>query len=192
MKKAILETMVAAAFATGAVAAHATPLPLQDAVITASYNGSGAGMLGLDHLFVDEPGSNTTALDPTGTGVEFLSSDTLFAFDFAASGLLTIFSNGAITPGSYHFRFDFGSTLSKPLTAFALLDGSAISGLPLLQLAPDGRSIDIDLSAVSWSGDFAAFTTQLDAAAVPEPGSTALLLGGLGTMSLLRRRRPLG
>lgn len=188
MKKTIMETMVAAAIlATGA--ANASPLPLQDAVITASYNGDASAMLGLDHLFAAEPGSNTTALDPTNTGVEFLSADNLFAFDFDASGLLTIYSNGSITPGSYHFHFDFGSTLANPLTAFTLVDDSAISGMPLLQLAADGKSIDVDVSSVGWSSDFAAFTAQLDAASVPEPGSTTLLLGGLGAMTLLRRRQ---
>lgn len=191
MKKTIMETMVAAAFATGAVAAHAAPLPLQDAVITASYNGAVDGMLGLDHAFQSTPGTNTTALDPSDTGIEFLSADNLFGFDFAASGLLTIYSNGSITPGSYHFHFDFGSTLPGPLTSFVLTDGGNITGLPLLQLGSDGKSIDVDLSAVSWNSEFATVTAQLDAAAVPEPGSVGLLLGGLAVMSVLRRR-PLG
>jgi hypothetical protein len=183
--------MVAAAFATGAVAAHAAPLPLQDAVITASYNGAVDGMLGLDHAFQSTLGTNTTALDPSDTGIEFLSADNLFGFDFAASGLLTIYSNGSITPGSYHFHFDFGSTLPGPLTSFVLTDGGNITGLPLLQLGSDGKSIDVDLSAVSWNSEFATVTAQLDAAAVPEPGSVGLLLGGLAVMSVLRRR-PLG
>lgn len=71
--KTIRETLVRAAiwsaFATGMGAgvcnlAQASALPLQNAVITASYNKGASGMLGLDHGFADEAGSNTTTLDP--------------------------------------------------------------------------------------------------------------------------------
>lgn len=55
---------------------------LEDAVITASYQGAPAGMLGLDHLFEAEPGSNVSRLDPLDGGVEFLTGDYLFAIDF--------------------------------------------------------------------------------------------------------------
>lgn len=186
MKKTIMETLVAAVLATGI--AHAAALPLQDAVITATYNGSADAIVGLDHLFQLEPGSNTTALDPSGVGVEFLSADALFGFDFDASGLLTVVANGAITPGSYQFHFDFGDTLAVPLSAFKLLDGSGIDGMPVLSLGADGKSIDIDLSGTSWR-EFASFTAQLDAAAVPAPGSAALMLGGFAALAAIRRKR---
>jgi hypothetical protein len=160
---------------------------LQDAVITATYNGSADAIVGLDHLFQSEPGSNTTALDPSGTGVEFLSADALFGFDFDASGMLTVVANGAVTPGSYLFHFDFGNTLAAPLTAFKLLDGSVIGGLPVLSLGLDGKSIDLDLSGTTWN-EFASITAQLDANAVPAPGTAALMLGGFAALAATRRR----
>jgi hypothetical protein len=185
MKKTIMETLVAAVLATGI--AHAAPLPLQGAVITATYNGSADAMVGLDHLFQAEPGSNTTALDPSGTGIELLSADAVFGFDFDASGLLTVVANGAVAPGSYLFHFDFGHTLAAPLTAFRLLDGGGIGGTPVLSLGSDGKSIDLDLTGTTW-GEFASITAQLDAAAVPAPGSAALMLGGFAALAASRRR----
>jgi hypothetical protein len=59
--KALALAAVGTALATGS--AQATVLPLQGATITATYNGDAAGMLGLDHGFASEPGSNTSALD---------------------------------------------------------------------------------------------------------------------------------
>ena len=80
-----------ATFACAAAPAFAAPISFDNATtITATYNGASNAVLGLDHNFQLEPGSNTSRLDPFDAGVEFLTSDFLFAFDFSRTGLLTV------------------------------------------------------------------------------------------------------
>ena len=181
----ILETLVLAALATGQ--AQAAPLSLQDARITATYNGSAADVLGLDHLFVQEPGSNTSALDPTDSGVEFLTADFLFGFDFARDGMLVIYENMPVPAGDYKLTFDFGATLPAAITSFTLLDGSAVDGVPGLDVI-DSHTISVDLGGLAWHGDFGAITARIGAADVPEPEVPALLLAGAAGLAFSRRR----
>jgi hypothetical protein len=183
----LLETLVLAALAAGP--AHAAPISLEGASITATYNGS-AGVLGLDHDFAAEPGSNTTRLDPSDSGVEFMTGDYLFAFDFTKAGLLNIWING--TPaanGDYSFSFDFGNTLGAPITSFTLVDGTAVDGMPGLSVV-NGHNIGLDLSRLTWSGDYASISAQIGTSDtdLPEPASTALLLAGAATLALARKR----
>ncbi|TFW09559.1 hypothetical protein E4K72_05385 [Oxalobacteraceae bacterium OM1] len=148
MKKTIiLETLVLAAV-LAASPAKATPLPLQGAKITATYNGSAAGMLGFDSGYSGGPGSNITGLDPSDISVEFLTSDFLFGFDFAEDGMLTVYNNDTIPFGSYSIVFDFGSSLSQAITSFTLADRNAIGGMPALSLI-NSHAIGLDLSNVT-------------------------------------------
>ena len=201
MKKTIMETLVLAALATGqayATPIHAAPISLDKATVTATYQGAAGGMLGLDHNFQSEPGSNTSGIRPPGSGVEFLSSDYLFGFDFSAEGQLTVYNNAPLPerqagdPG-YTFTFDFGSTLAAPITSFTLLDGSMVSGLPGLSVV-NGHSIALDLSSLAWNGDFSSFSAQLgtqDASPgseVPEPATLGLLLLGAAGLAAAKRR----
>lgn len=182
--------LAAALIATTATTAgaHAAPLPLRDAVITASYNGMPESMLGLDHLFVQEPGSNVTRLDPTDTGVEFLTADFLFGVDFSNSGALTIFANGAVAPGAYSMRFDFGNTLASPIGALRLVGMDGAFGTPSLSIV-DAHTIALDLAGVEWS-EFGSLTAQLESPAeVPEPAGAALALAGLAAMGFAARAR---
>ena len=180
--KKILETLVLAACCTGS--AHAAILPLQNALITGTYNGQAAGMLGNDLNF--GPNSNTTHLAPTITDVEFLTSDYLFGFDFDASGNLAVYANDTIPVGSYKMRFDFGSSVPGSFSSFSLTDMGGNGGVPVLSLI-NAHTIEVDLSSVTWNGAFSSFSARIGT--VPEPGSITLLLGGLAGLALVRRPR---
>lgn len=196
MKKTIiLETLAAAVFATAQ--AHAAPISLDQAVITATYQGAGDGILGLDSGFQPGPGSNVSGLDPSDTGIEFLTADYVFGFDFSRTGMLTVYDNlpvPALADGAagYTFTFDFGSTLPSTIASFTLLDASMVNGVPGLSVL-SSHSIGLDLSNITWNGDFSTFTAQIGAADgpganVPEPGSLALLLAGAAGLGASRKR----
>lgn len=192
MHTSLHKAVAAACFALAAGAAHAAADPLHNAIITASYNGQPGGMLGADHLFADEAGSNVSALDPIEPGAEFLTRDYLLAFDFAPDGRLTIFNNGALPAGAYSASFDFGATLAAPITGFSVLDAGATSGTPVLSIV-NGHTISIDLTDVAWNGDFSAITTAITlqgpVAPVPEPAAAWMMLAGLAGIGMLARRR---
>lgn len=188
----ILETLVLAAALT-ATQAGAAPISLQGSTITATYNGSAEGMLGLDHWFAAEPGSNTTAIDPNDDPMnqEFITSDFWFAFDFSTTGRLAVTLNADpanLPAGDYRASFDFGTSLGQRIGSFTLLDTGGIGSLPTLSVVND-HTIALDLSSVTWNSTFSTFTAQIgDAAAVPEPGSITLALAGLTGLALSRRR----
>ncbi|SFC65237.1 PEP-CTERM sorting domain-containing protein [Massilia yuzhufengensis] len=187
--KIILETLVLAAALT-ATQAGAAPISLQGSTITGTYNGAPEGVFGLDYGFAAEPGSNTTAIDPFGTGgVEFLTSDFLFGIDFSTDGILTVMLNATLPdPGNYRLAFDFGADFAQRIGGFSWLDTSGVTGLPALTVL-NGHSFAIDLSPVSWNSEIGVFSAQIDAAAaVPEPGSIGLALAGLTGFALARRR----
>lgn len=184
--KHLLQALALVALGQGAV--HAAPLMLQDASITATYNGAADGMLGLDQGFAPGPGANTSKLDPTDTGVEFFTSDFLFGIDFSADGMLTVIANYAVAPGAYSMRFDLGNAL--PVTAFTLTGMGGVTGIPGLSII-DSHTIALDLSGVDWR-EFGAFSARLEtgtAVEVPEPGAPAILMGGLAALALVQNGR---
>ncbi|HEX8406007.1 MAG TPA: PEP-CTERM sorting domain-containing protein [Duganella sp.] len=192
MHTSLHQAVAAACFALAAGAAHAGADPLDHATITASYNGQPGAMLGADHQFADEAGSNVSGLDPAEPGTEFLSADYLLAFDFAPDGRLTIFNNGTLPAGAYSATFDFGATLAAPIVGFSVLDAGPTSGTPVLSIV-NAHTILIDLSGVAWNGDFNALSTmitlQAPVAAVPEPATAWMMLAGLAGVGMLARRR---
>ncbi len=182
--KKIIETLAIAALCTGT--AFANPMPLQNASITATYNGAAAGMVGLDYLSDNSLPQNVTGID--AFNAEFITSDSQFMVDFLSSGAMMIYANSEIPAGAYTMRFDFGATLANAITGFTLVDGSGIDGTPLLSII-DAHTIELDLSKVTWNANFVPLTAQIAAAEVPEPGSTTIVLAGLAGLALVRRAR---
>jgi hypothetical protein len=189
MKTVVLNTLVLATFAAGQ--ACAAPISLDNtANITATYNGKAEDIVGLDHDFQVEAGSNTTTLDPTNAGVEFLTADALFGFDFSTTGLLTVYNNlPAANNADYRLTFDFGSGLARPIGSFTLVDGSGlVRGVPGLTIQGE-HSIGLDLSGLVWTDGFGQFSAQLGTTEVPEPASAALVLAGAAGLAATRRKR---
>lgn len=180
-------TLAVAAAACLATAAHGADSLPAGTLITGQVSGAATALLGLDHLFADEPGSNSTAL--SAGELEFITADAAVGLDFFADGRLQVWNNtgNAALAGSYTFTFSFAG-LTQPLTAFAPLDVSQLSGGSFSLQLVGPSTVSLTLSNLSFTGEFGSFTAQV-ASAVPEPTSLALMAAGLGLVALRRARR---
>lgn len=180
MKTSKTLAVIAAAWLGSAPAWAADKLPA-GTLITGHVSGASSTLLGLDHLFADEAGSNVTAL--AAADLEFLTADANVAVDFFADGRVQVWNNSgtAVLPGSYTLSFDFASS-SPVITSFAPL---AVSGVGLQVLGE--HSVRVSFSNLDFGDGFGSFTAQLNVSAVPEPTSLALLGAGLGLVALRRR-----
>ncbi|RTL39967.1 MAG: PEP-CTERM sorting domain-containing protein [Burkholderiales bacterium] len=181
------KTLAVAAAAWLATAAHAADTLPAGTLITGQVSGASTVLLGLDHLFTDEPGTNTTAL--AAADVEFITADAALAVDFFADGRVQVWNNtGATTlPGNYTLSFSF-TGLGQPLTSFVPLDTTqlAAGSISLQLISPS--TLSLTLTNVSFTTEFGSVTGQV-ASAVPEPAGLALMAAGLGLIALRRGRR---
>jgi len=179
--------LCAAALCAAALSANAADTLPAGTLITGTLSGASTSLLGLDHEFAAEPGSNITAL--SGTELEYISADFALAIDLISDGGLLIYGNtdnGAL-PGNYVLSFSFAA-LPSALISFALVDTShVLSGSVSAQLL-SGNSIQITLNNVVLDSPFSTIGAQA-VSAVPEPASWALIAAGLGIFALRSQRR---
>lgn len=180
-------TLVVAAAACLASAAPAADTLPAGILITGQVSGASAVLLGLDHLFANEPGTGTTAL--SAGELEFITADAAVGLDFFTDGRLQVWNNTGNTAlaGSYTFTFSFAG-LSDPITALAPLDFAQLTGGTVNLQRVNANTVSLTLDNLGFSGEFGSFTAQV-VSAVPEPASLALMAAGLGLVALRRTRR---
>lgn len=179
--------LAAAAAACLAMAAQAADTLPAGSLITGQVSGASTLLLGLDHLFAIEPSTDTTAL--SAAELEFITADGAVALDFFTDGSVQVWNNtgGTSLPGSYSFSFSFAG-LPQPLTAFAPLDLTQLSGGNFSLQLTGPNTLTLTLDNLSFSSEYGSLTAQV-ASAVPEPASLALLGAGLAVVALRRARR---
>jgi PEP-CTERM motif len=141
----------------------------------------------IDSLVVNETG--TSDLSGTGTG----ATGTLVSL----SGTLTVLetTGGAITPYQINFNGTFSPSFYYTLDANPGVTGwSGGFTIDVSAYVPNATkaelSLDNEVQAFTETGTNATMTkTSLSIAAVPEPGTFALLGGGLLGLALRSRRR---
>lgn len=186
MKKiALMTALVLAPLAMPAFAAGLPPGTL----ITGNASGATDGLLGLDHLFVDEPGSNTTAL--VDNDLEFLTRDVAAGVDFFSDGSVQFWNNSStsLLAGSYTLSFSFAG-LGQAIESFTLSDVSGVLGGTITPTVSGVNSVSISFSDVSFDSDFGSFSARISLASpVPEPATALLTLAGMTVIGLLALRR---
>ena len=177
--------LAAAAAACLAMAAQAADTLPAGSLITGQVSGASTLLLGLDHLFAIEPGTDTTAL--SAAELEFITADGAVALDFFTDGSVQVWNNtgGTSLPGSYSFSF---AGLPQPLTAFAPLDLTQLSGGNFSLQLTGPNTLTLTLDNLNFSSEYGSLTAQV-ASAVPEPASLVLLGAGLAVVALRRARR---
>jgi hypothetical protein len=162
---------------------------LQNATITATYNGLASEVWGFSQGFLDVPGSNISSLDLTNNadgGAEFFTSDFLFGIDFTKAGAVSFLSAYDIPTGAYSMTFDFGSTLDESISAFTIDSADGIGATPVLSVLNDHSvsfSVNVD-EAHAWNNNLVLSTHLSFTPAVPEPMTPFMLLAGLGVLGL--------
>lgn len=182
------KTLAALAAACLAVSVHAADTLPAGILITGQVSGASTQLFGLDYLSGEGTATNITRLMPLE--LEFISADGALQVDFSTDGRIQVWNNtlGLDLPGQYTLTFTFAG-LGQPLATFAVVDTGGLTGgsYSLMLTGPD--TVRLTLDNLSFSSEFGILTTQVTAAAVPEPGSLALFGAGLGLLALRRTRR---
>lgn len=112
----------------------------------------------------------------------FVSGD--LALDTVNGNKLNLSLAGTLTPGTYTVSlFRFYSDNGTTAAAHGLAGGLTLTGAAI--------DPNIDTNPLNTFITYSTNTIDLQYKVIPEPGSWAMLVGGLGLLAVCRRRRPI-
>lgn len=199
MKKLALSAALAAFTAVPLAASADTPIsPIGPTVTvltaTPTLVGAGVGVaaLGTGSLTFDASG-NAVGLFPITGGfldpdlsnarVEHVGSGLRLSRDGVDVDLENFLIDTTLTQDTIFGRVTVGSTVLEDVPLFTL------TGLNLFLSAPAGAALNSFLGIPDLGGAQLGFALTSPVAAVPEPGTYAMMVAGLGAIALMVRRR---